>query len=106
MRSVYAKVVIWCFGTLFVSLIAFSFITTVVRFHLEGQGGIMPRIDAMVLDQARSAYETGGSPALEKYLASTRRFLTGRRYLVDANGKDLATAEDRSAMLAAVRREW
>jgi signal transduction histidine kinase len=106
MRSVYAKVVIWCFGTLFISLIAFSFITTVVRFHLEGRGGMMPRVDAMVLDQARDAYEKGGPSALEAYLAMTRRFLQGRRYLVDAYGKDLITADDRSTMLTAARREW
>lgn len=103
MRSVFAKVILWCFGTTLVSLVAFSFITTFVRFRIEGKGGILPRFDAMILQQAMTAYEGGGSPALAAYFADVRRFLPERRYLVDANGRDLVTGENRSSVMVHAR---
>lgn len=106
MKSVYAKILIWCFGTLLVSLVAFGFISTFVLFHIEGRGGIMPRIDAMVLHEASAAYETGGPSKLAAYLNSVHSFIQGQRYLTDSAGKDLVTGEDRSELLASIKSEW
>jgi hypothetical protein len=52
-NSVYTKVIVWCFGAILVSLVAFVFIDRFVAFHSQ-RGGIMGAIDAMALDQAVS----------------------------------------------------
>jgi len=66
----------------------------------------MGAIDAMVLDQAVSAYESGGLANLSAYLDSARRYLPGPRYLTDASGKDLLTGANRSAMLNSAQDDW
>ncbi len=105
MKSVYAKVIIWCFAAILVSVVAFVFINTFVVFHTE-RGGMLGSVDAMILDQAVNAYTTGGPTKLSAYLDLTRRYLSDPRYLTDASGRDLVTGEDRSAMLKGAEGEW
>jgi signal transduction histidine kinase len=50
------------------------------------------------LQQAQRAYEAGGPPRLAQYLAETDEVLKGKRYLTDANGRDLVSGAERSAM--------
>jgi len=95
--------VIWCFGAIVVSLIAFGFINTFVLFRIQRQGGLRPRVDLLLLDQAVSAYETGGPAKLLSYLQTLQRYLGGQQYLVDANGIDLADGTNRSHLLATAK---
>jgi len=105
MRSVYAKVVIWCFCTIGVSLIAIGFINTFVLFRIRAQGGLMPRLDSLFLEQAVSAYESGGPSQLSDYLQTLRRNVGGQEYLVDANGIDLADGTNRAELLDTAGRQ-
>ena len=105
MRSVYFKILLWCFATLILSLGAFLTVTFFMSMHARGGGG-MDRVDAMLLDDASSTYEHGGAPALASYLDRLNRRLLSHRYLTDASGKDLATGADRSAYFTAVNRQW
>lgn len=53
------------------------------------------------LQQARKAFETGGSPALKDCLEDIDSVLHGTRYLLDARGQDLVSGADRSQVLSA-----
>lgn len=100
MRSVFTKVLLWCFGTLVLSLVAFFVISAAISVRSARGGGMFGRINAFHLEQAVEAYESGGPQGLKAFLAKMGKHLPGEHYLTDAAGKDLTTGEDRSALLA------
>ena len=106
MRSVYAKILLWCFATLVLSLGAFVGVTIFMSMHAHGNGMDPARVDAMLLEDAASVYRSGGPTRLAAYMDRLNRLLASRRYLTDAQGKDLVTGEDRSAYFSAVGRKW
>lgn len=100
MRSVYAKITLWSFGTLLLSLVAFFFVTAVVSFQAAHRTGSFGRIQSMELESATEAYQSGGPRQLQIYVDRLRRYVSGEHFLTDAKGVDLLTGIDRSAMLA------
>ena len=99
MKSVRSKILLWCFGTLVLSLVAF--VATSIWVSTQNAGpGMFQRVNTLLLETATEAYTTGGVPRLQVVLDRMDRDLTGRHYLVDAAGRDLTTGADRSAMLA------
>lgn len=105
MKFVYLKILLWCFATLAVSLLAFSIVSRFVEARAMAKGGPGARLDAMVLEEGIEAYESGGPPRLAAYLGKISTFL-GQRYITDPNGRDLATGSDRSALLDLVHSQW
>ena len=106
MRSVTAKILLWCFGTLVFSWAAFIATSYfVARRAMRAMDATSPAVDLGTLQLERMAreYESGGAPKLSAGLQDLRRFLNGRYHLLDPNGKDLATGEDRSALLTGLR---
>lgn len=99
MRSVYAKISLWSFATLALSLAAFLAVTQFVSFQASHQTGQFGHIQGMELEQAREAIETGGPDRLRAFISRLQRYMPGEHYLTDANGRDLLTGEDRSALL-------
>src|SRR5580700_3013312 len=99
MRSVYAKVLLWCFGTLVFSLLAFAVIAAAAQVRAFGHGGPFEKTSTWQMLEAREAYETGGVPKLKAYLDRVDRHFQIDHHLTDASGRDLATGEDRSAWL-------
>ena len=99
MRSVYAKVLLWCFGTLVFSLFAFALISTAAQVRAFGHGGPFEKTSTWQMQEAREAYESGGVPKLKAYLDRVNKHFQVEHHLVDASGRDLATGEDRSAWL-------
>jgi signal transduction histidine kinase len=99
MRSVYAKVLLWCFGTLVFSLVAFAVISAAAQVRAFGQGGPFEKMSTWTMEEAREAYESGGAPRLKAYLDRIDRHFQIEQHLTDASGRDLATGEDRSAWL-------
>lgn len=55
--------------------------------------------DELELESARGIYEDAGPDALRDYLATLNRIFRGSHYLLDANGVDLVTRENRSRLL-------
>ena len=100
--KVYAKILLWCFGTLLLSLIAFGGVSYVSMRSVD-HGSFVPRWNALLMEQAIDAYESHGRAALSAELARMRRHIPGQHFLTDARGIDLATGEDRSQLLAAAR---
>ena len=101
--KVYAKILLWCFGTLLLSLVAFMGVSAYVSMRNLGHGSIVPRFNALLMEQAVGAYEDHGKAALATDLERVGRRLPGQHYLTDAHGIDLVTGEDRSKLLAAAR---
>jgi signal transduction histidine kinase len=99
MRSVYAKVLLWCFGTLVFSLLAFAVIGAAGAVRAFGHGGPFEKTSTWQLREAREAYESGGAAKLEDYLQRVDQHFGAEHHLTDINGKDLVTGEDRSAWL-------
>jgi signal transduction histidine kinase len=105
MRSVYTKILLWCFGVLLLSLCAFIRITFSVPLRAAGKE-MFTGWSAMEIVDATEAYKSGGRAALAAYLGKLNRYLNGRHYFADANGKDILTGEDHSALLAEVHSDW
>jgi two-component system sensor histidine kinase CpxA len=105
MRSVYAKIFLWCFGVLILSLAAFIGITLFVSGRPAGKE-VFGGMSALQLKDATEAYRSGGPNQLSAYLQKLDTFLHGHHYFTDAQGKDLITGEDHSALLAKVRPRW
>jgi signal transduction histidine kinase len=55
--------------------------------------------DELELESARGMYEDAGPDALRDYLATLNRIFRGSHFLLDANGVDLVTHENRSNLL-------
>lgn len=102
MRSVYLRILLWCFVTLLLSLIAFVMVSTFVS-GTAARGGFITDIHAWQTAEAVRAYESGGSPGLGAYLGNLHSFIKEHDYLTNAGGKDLLTGEDRSDLLKLAR---
>ena len=105
MRSVYAKITLWLFATLVLSLIAFLGVTQLVSFQISRRTGQFGQIQSMELEEAREAYETGGREKLGAFIGRLHRYLRGNQYLTDGRGRDVLTGDDRSALMAAAEME-
>ena len=66
-------------------------------------GSLFPRLHSLLMEEAIESWQTGGPPALAAHMRRVARHMPGIYYLTDAAGKDLATAEDRSKLLAMAR---
>lgn len=104
MRSVYHKILLWSFATLVLSLVAFVGVSMMVSFQTAFPNRVFGHA-SLELEEAQEAYEEGGAPKLARFIARMEQRIPGQYYLTDARGRDLATGEDRSALLAIARPE-
>jgi two-component system sensor histidine kinase CpxA len=101
--KVYTKILLWSFGTLVLSLVAFIGVSMYVSMRNMEHGSLFPRLHSLLMEEAIESWQTGGPPALAAHMRRVARHMPGIYYLTDAAGKDLATAEDRSKLLAMAR---
>src|SRR5690242_13371986 len=80
-----------------VSFLAFSAIGT--RMQRLTIDPTFNRFDQLQLDSLREAYEEHGKQGLTEYRDRLNRTFRGSHYLLDPNGIDLITGEDRSSLL-------
>ncbi len=99
--KVYTKILLWCFGTLVLSLVAFIGVSVYVSMRNMEHGSMAPRMNALLLEQGMDALAHGGKPALAAHMQSVQKHLSGEHYFTDAAGRDLVTGEDRSSLLTA-----
>ncbi len=99
MRSIFAKVLLWTLGTFALSLVAYWGIRTVLMSRGPVPGDPIFRLIEMVEDDLARAYEEGGPDRLAERLRRLATYLPGEHFLTDANGRDLASGADRSALL-------
>jgi two-component system sensor histidine kinase CpxA len=105
MRSLFAKILLWFLATITITFIGLVAITA-MSINDPGRQLPMRRLVAYQLQEARVAYETGGSGGLQSYLDKFDRLSGAEGFLTDATGRDLVTGQDRSGLIAGARRPF
>jgi signal transduction histidine kinase len=98
MRSLYTRIFLTCCGTLFLALGAFLMIS--LSIGVERSVRNFGHVFELELSLAERIYQEQGREALSEFLKSTDASFASRHYLVDRNGRDVVTGDDRSALLA------
>jgi signal transduction histidine kinase len=99
-RSIFTKIVLWFTVTFVLSLVGYVATSMLLSARLADREPIMPRLNALFLDDSIRAYEEGGPTRLAEYLERLNSYTEGEHFLVDARGRDLVGGEDRSGLLA------
>jgi hypothetical protein len=99
-RSIFTKIVVWFTVTVVLSLVGFMATSVLLSERLSGRDPAIPRLHALLMDQARRAYEEGGQTRLATYLGRLKSFTETDYFLTNARGIDLVSGEDRSTLLA------
>ncbi len=105
MNSLFAKILLWFWFALAITVVGSAFISALnVNENDSDERAPVARLVRFQLEEARTAYETGGRPALQAFLDTLHRVYDARSILTDENGRDLLTGEDRSDLIRDARR--
>jgi two-component system sensor histidine kinase CpxA len=100
MRSIFARVLLWSFGTLALSLVVYETIERALKHQGPPRDDPFHRVFDMVEDDTCRAFEEGGREGLAAHLRRLDDKLPGEHLLTDPKGRDLVTGADRSALVA------
>jgi two-component system sensor histidine kinase CpxA len=104
MRSLFGKILIWFWFTLAITVVGSAFISALnVNWNDSDERAPVARLVTFQLEEARTAYETGGRPGLQAFLDTLHRVYDAKGILTDENGRDLLTNDDRSDLIRHVR---
>ena len=99
MKSLYYGVLLAMVTTLSLSFVVFHAISD--SMTRKGFDPIFDRFDELEIESARAAMASGGKSGLKEYLDRLNHAFWGsQHFLLDANGVDVYTGEDKSRMLA------
>src|SRR5215467_2752616 len=104
MRSLFAKILLWFWFTVAVTVIGSAFISAININQDSDENAPVGRLVTFQLEEARTAYESGGRPGLQLFLDTLQRVYNARGVLTDQDGHDLLTNEDRSDLIRHARR--
>lgn len=97
LKSLFVATLVSLLLILGISFVAFRAIATrMQRLTIEPT---FNRFDQLQLDSAREEYEQHGKAALADYMDRLDHFFKGKHYLLDSNGIDLISGEDRHDLL-------
>jgi two-component system sensor histidine kinase CpxA len=105
-RSIYIKILLWCFASLAVCIFAFGMISSFVFYQMVGRDSFFERMNAVQLAETIEVFEHGGAAEAAVHLARVNKLLGGYRYLADSQGRDLLTGEDHSDLLRSFSGQW
>ncbi len=107
MKSLFAKILLWFWFTLAVTVVGSAFISALnVNENASDERAPVARLVTFQLEEARSAYEIGGRPGLQEFLDTLDRVYDARGILTDETGRDLLTNQDRSDLVRRARRPY
>jgi two-component system sensor histidine kinase CpxA len=107
MKSLFAKILLWFWFTLAVTVVGSAFISALnVNENASDERAPVARLVTFQLEEARSAYESGGRPGLQEFLDRLDRVYDARGILTDESGRDLLTNQDRSDLVRRARRPY
>lgn len=105
MNSLFAKILLWFWCTLTITLVGSAFISALnVNRNASDNESPAARLVTFQLEEARSAYETGGRPALQAFMDTLERVYHAHGILTDEQGRDLLTGQNRSDLVRHARR--
>ncbi len=92
MNSLFARILLWFWCTLAITLIGSAFISAlnVTQNYSQADSPAALRMH-FDLEQAREAYESGGRPALAAFLEELKHVYGTRGILTDERKRDLLT---------------
>lgn len=100
MNSLFARILVWFWSTLAITLIGSAFISalnvTQNVSNPEAPATLRLKFD---LEEARAAYENGGRPALAAFLENLSHIYGTEGILTDEKGRDLLTGKPEAAMI-------
>ena len=100
MRTLFAKILLWFWCTLAITVVGSAFISALsVNRDYSDTEAPAARLVMFQLEEARSAYETGGRPALQAFLDTLQHVYGAKGVLTDERGRDLLTGQDRSDLV-------
>ena len=104
MRSLFAKILLWFWFTVAVTIVGSAFISAININKDTDENAPVARLVTFQLEEARAAYETGGRPGLQVFLQTLERVYNAHGVLTDQRGRDLLTNQDRSDLIRHARR--
>lgn len=103
MNSLFAKILLWFWATLAITVIGSAVITSLSMDNPQMQPPLL-RMLTFQLKEARHAYETGGKAALAQFFSRFDDVFEGKGILTDRSGRDLLAGEDRSELVRRARQ--
>ena len=105
MRTLFAKILLWFWCTVAITVVGSAFISALsMNRNAADSGAPMARMVRFQLEEARVAYETGGRPALQAFLENVQKIYHAQGVLTDERGRDLATGANRSDLVERAAR--
>lgn len=98
MRSSFGKILLWMAGAAVACALMMTATSWVMSQTIRGSDPFS-RVLRMEMERLRGAYESGGDAALQAELDQFAKFMPSQRFLVDAQGRDVLTREDRSGLV-------
>ncbi len=105
MRSAYTRILAWSLLTLAISLLAFFFVSNRIAMQL-GVRDVFPHLQALELQEAKEAYESGGPDKVAAFVARLNALMGAQHYVLDSRARDLATGADRSDLIGSLHGRW
>src|ERR1035438_7402905 len=104
MKSLFAKILAWFWCTLAITLVGSAFISALSMNPRDSdERAPWSRLMRFQLEDARTAYETGGRPELQAFLDTLHQNYDAQGILADEKGRDLLTGQDPSRLLRRAR---
>ena len=105
MNSLFAKILLWFWCTVAVYVVGSAFISALnVSRNASSDEAPVARLVTFQLEEARTAYETGGRPALQAFMDTLGKVYGAHGILTDEHGRDLLTNRNRSDLVARAMR--
>jgi signal transduction histidine kinase len=98
MRSLYTRIFLTCCATLFLAFCAFAMIS--LGIGVDRWAKNFGHVFRLELSLAERIYREQGRDALAEFLKTTDASFASRHYVVDRQGRDILTGEDRSPIMA------
>lgn len=103
MNTVFAKTLLWFFGTVLLTITALSIAAAITFSSGERRQSPFGALVRLQLAEAQYAYENGGVERLRRTLTRFANVTDIEGVLTDGKGRDLLTGEDRSDLIATIR---
>ena len=107
MRSLFSKLALWAFVTALFCIVGLHF-TENLRSFSHSRADFLSKFLEFQVVEARQAYLEDGKPGLRSFLVHLQSHFPGDYALLDENGRDVLTGEDRHADVRNTRlpRMW